>query len=131
MASPLHNRKANEIQHRFNEEVADKLEEAGVVVDKVEPAAEGRMKVALEKIKDALAEGRQLIAHRQKLLKLDDHSEYGWSLVELYEDALADDSEDEKRIDKAERAAERKAQAKRRKEAALALSRYNSSKQVI
>ena len=46
MASPLHNRKANEIQHRFNEEVADKLEEAGVVVDKVEPAAEGRMKVA-------------------------------------------------------------------------------------
>ena len=112
-------RKANEMQHRFNEEVADKLEEAGAIVDKVETAAEGRTKVALEKIKDALTEGRQLIAHRQKLLKLADRSEYGWSLVEQYEeDALADDSDDEKRIEKAERAAERKVQAKRRKEAA-------------
>ena len=110
-------RKANEIRHRFNEEVADKLEEAGTVVDKVEPAAKGLTKVVLEKIKDALAEGRQLIAHRQQLLKLADRSEYGWSLVEQYEDVLADDSEDEKRIDKAERAAGRKEQAKRRKEA--------------
>eukprot|EP00731_Ephydatia_muelleri_P023446 Em0015g1029a len=125
-------RKANEIQHRFNEEVADKLEEAGAVVDKVEPAAEGRTKVALEKIKDALAEGRQLIAHRQKLLKLADRSEFGWSLVEQYkEDALADDSEDEKRIDKAERAAERKAQAKRRKEAADERKRVPNGREAV
>ena len=65
-------------------------------------------------------EGRQLIAHRQKLLKLADRSEYGWSVVEEYEeDGLADDSEDEKRIEKAERAAERRVQAKRRKEAVV------------
>ena len=125
-------RKANEMQHRFNEEVADKLEEAGAVVDKVEPAAEGRTKVALEKIKDALAEGRQLIAHRQKLLKLADRSEFGWSLVEQYEeDALADDFEDENRIDKAERAAERKAQAKRRKEAADERKRVPNGREAV
>eukprot|EP00731_Ephydatia_muelleri_P018538 Em0011g578a len=99
-------RKANEMQHRFNEEVADKLEEAG--------------------------SGRQLIAHRQKLLKLADHSEYGWSLVEQYEeDALADDSEDEKRIDKAERAAERKVQAKRRKEAADERKRVPNGREAV
>ena len=45
------------------------------------------------KIKEALTEGRQLIAHTQKLLiKLADQSEYGWSIVEEYEqDGLADD----------------------------------------
>ena len=111
-------KKANEIQHRFNEDVEDKLDEAEATVAKAEPTAEGRTKEALGKIKEALAEGRKLIAHRQKLLKLADRSEYGWSVVQEYEeDGLADDSDDEKRIEKAERAAERRAQAKRRKEA--------------
>ena len=64
-----------------------------------------------------MTEGRQLITHRQKLLKLADRSEYGWSVVDEYEDGLADDSEDKKRIEKAEQAAEWRAQAKRRKEA--------------
>ncbi|KAL5518174.1 hypothetical protein EMCRGX_G003861 [Ephydatia muelleri] len=79
--------------------------------------AEGHTKEALEKIKEALTEGRQLITHRQKLLKLADRFEYGWSVVDEYEDGLADDSEDKKRIEKAEQAAEWRAQAKRRKEA--------------
>ena len=80
---------------------------------------EGCTKEALGKIKETLTEGRQLIAHRRKLLKLANRSEYGWSIVEEYEeDGLANDSEDKKRIEKAEWAAERRAQAKRRKEAA-------------
>ena len=117
-ASYTFKRKANEIQHRFNGDMADKLNEAEAAVAKVEPTAEGRMKEVLGKIKEALAEGRQLIAHRQKLLKLADRSEHRWSVVDEYEeDRLANDSEDEKRIEKAERAAERRVQAKRRKEA--------------
>ena len=82
------------------------------------PTREGRTKAALRKIKDALSEGRQLIAHRQKLLKLADRLEYGWKVVDQYEDELADDSEDEKRISKVEQAAERLALAKGIREAA-------------
>ena len=65
-----------------------------------------------------MAEGRQLIADRQKMLKLADWSKYGWLVVKEYEeDGLADDSEDEKRIEKAEWVVESRMQAKRRKEA--------------
>ncbi|ETW96471.1 MAG: hypothetical protein ETSY2_46335 [Candidatus Entotheonella gemina] len=64
---------------------------------------------------DALKEGRQLLTERQKLIKIADRSEYGWGVVAEYTtDELAEDSDDEKRIEKAERAAEQKA-AKRRK----------------
>ena len=39
-----------------------------------------------------------------------DRSEFGWSLIAEYDaDELADDSDDEKKIEKAEKAAERKA----------------------
>ena len=112
-------RKANEMQHRFNEDVAERVEEAEAALDRVGTSSE-RDKEAVERVKEVLKEGKQLIAHRQKLLKLADRSEHGWTVVEEYEeDGLADDSEDEKRIEKAERAAERRIQAKRRKEAAL------------
>ena len=49
------------------------------------------------------------LAHRQKLIKLADRSESGWAVVEEYDaDALADNSDDERKIEKAEKAAERK-----------------------
>jgi hypothetical protein len=55
------------------------------------------------------------LARRQKLIKLADRSESGWAVVEEYDaDALADNSDDERKIEKAEKAAERKL-AKRRK----------------
>ena len=61
----------------------------------------------------------QLLAERQKLIKIADRSDHGWGVVAEYTaDELADDSDDEKRILKAERAAERKA-AKRKKSAAV------------
>ena len=44
------------------------------------------------------------LARRQKLIKLADHSESGWAIVEEYNaDALADD---ERKIEKAKQAAE-------------------------
>ena len=55
------------------------------------------------------------LTHRQKLIKLADRSESGWAVVDEYDaDALADNSEDERKIEKAEKAAEKKL-AKRRK----------------
>ena len=49
------------------------------------------------------------IANRQKLIKIADRAELGWVVVEAYEsDDLASDSEDERRLIKAEKEAERK-----------------------
>lgn len=50
-----------------------------------------------------------LIQQRQKLLKLADSSELGWKVVKEYQsNPLASDSEDEKKMYKAELRAERK-----------------------
>ena len=48
-----------------------------------------------------------MIEKRQKHIKVADRSEYGWVTVGVCEDdALADDSEDEKKLERAEKEAE-------------------------
>ena len=54
-----------------------------------------------------VAEGKQIIKKRQKLIKIADKNKDGW-LVEYQSDDLASDSEDEKKIRKAKAAAEKK-----------------------
>ena len=47
---------------------------------------------------------------KEAFIKIADHSDHGWSTVAEYQDdELTSDSEDEKRIEKTEKAAERKA----------------------
>ena len=56
-----------------------------------------------------MAEGRQLIKKRQKLIKLTDRSKDGWLVVQEYDsDELASNSEVEKKIWKAKLSAEKK-----------------------
>ena len=56
----------------------------------------------------ALKEGMHLNDERQRLIKIADRSESGWLTVQEYEtDKIADDSDDEKRITRAKRQAER------------------------
>ena len=56
-----------------------------------------------------LNEGKIAIEARMKLIKLADKSDHGWQTVSEYiTNELADNSDDEKRIDRAEQAAERK-----------------------
>ena len=63
-----------------------------------------------EKATQEMDAGETLLINRQKMIKLADHSELGWSVVEEYEaDELADNSKDEKRMARAEKEAERKA----------------------
>ena len=88
-----------------------------------------KMAEPLQKAKDALATGERLVSQRQKAVKLADRSEFGWKLVKNYEaDELADDEDDEKRINKAEKAAEKEAAAGRKKRTASRLARVSSSK---
>ena len=103
-------KKGNEAQAKFNSEVEDAVQEA---MDELE--GESRPSQSVERAKAALEKGAKKIAERQKLIKLADRSDFGWSVVTEYTaDELADNSEDEKRIEKAEKAAEKKS-VKRRK----------------
>ena len=52
-----------------------------------------------EVAKEELKEGQQEVAARQKRIRLGDRSEYGWAMVEAYnDDELAEDPVDENRI---------------------------------
>lgn len=97
-------KKSNEKQHQFNETVQDKLESAQKSLSSTPPA--------IERAREALKEGELLIKDRQKLIRIADRSEYGWATVAEYEeDELADGSDDEKRLYKAELRAGKKVKA--------------------
>ena len=82
-----------------------RLSQAARVLD------EGPAKLALEKAKLSLRQGKDALAYRQKLIKVADRLELGWAVVAEYEtDGLAAGSDDEKRL---ERTAERKVAHKR------------------
>ena len=88
-------RKSCEDQFKFNLKVVGKLKDA-----------EARLAAEVKDIPKAskdISEGITLLNHRQKLIKLADSSDMGWKVVKEYEaNPLASDSEDEKRINKAE-----------------------------
>ena len=104
-------RRGNEEQHKHNVKVAKKMNEiqttlSGTVdMDKVVTA------------KEKLTEGLQIIKNRQKLIKLADSTELGWALVEEYEkNPLAEDSDDEKKIQKAKLRADKTKKEKIKKQ---------------
>ena len=103
-------KKAHEEQARFNSQVEEALQEAQEALTALDETP------ALQRARDALEKGGRLLAERQKLIKIADRSINGWGVVQEYTaDELADDSDDEKRLEKAEKAAERKAGLRKRK----------------
>ena len=103
-------KKAHEEQATFNAKVQDALKEA---TDALDDTADSP---AIQRAKTAVEEGKHLLAERQKLIKIADRSANGWGVVAEYTaDELAVDSDDEKRLEKAEKAAERKAGLKWRR----------------
>ena len=86
-------KKANEDQFRFNTKIQDTLEET-------KAAAQAN---ALDKVKDSLQKGEDLLKECQKHILLADKSEYSWSTVQEYKNSeITDDSNDEKKMFKAE-----------------------------
>ena len=72
--------------------------------------------MVIARARECLQKGRQLLAERQKLIRIADRLEHGWgAVVEYTADELADDSIDEKQLEKAERSAEYKAVKWRKK----------------
>ena len=84
-----------------------------------EPAKE-----AIKEAETSLDEGLKTLEKRQKHIKVADRSEFGWATVEHYEShPLATDSDDEKRLDKAEKEAERAANNRRRGSSATGIKK--------
>ena len=75
-------KKANEDQFRFNSKLQDTLDETKTAVQAN----------AMDKVKDSLQKGENLLKERQKHILLADKSEYGWSTVErLPRDSLREE----------------------------------------
>ena len=95
--------KENETQYIFNDNVKDQLLSTGKHLDGIE-ATTSADRDALDKAKRELEQGLQLISARQKRIKVADQSEFGWATVDEYEqDTLAENEDDAKRLEKAEK----------------------------
>ena len=67
-------RKGNEEQATFNAKLDEKIAEAEVELAEAGPSTSP----ALQRARDVLKQGRQLLAERQKLIKIAGRSEHGW-----------------------------------------------------
>ena len=83
---PQFNKKSNEEQYKA---IKDAVEDAQIALERND----------VEKTKQALDKGMDLLQERQKSILLADKSQYGWKTVLEYKHHdLADDEEDEKKI---------------------------------
>ena len=99
-------KKANKDQYRFNSKLTDVLDEA-----KSSCSTQN-----LDKVKESLEKGENLLAERQKHILLADKSDYGWMVIQKYKkNDLADDSDDEKKIIRAEARARTKQNSQKAK----------------
>ena len=116
-------RKGNEEQFKFNSAVEEHFDAAKKELGKLEPRGEAEKKI-VEHMKAHLDEGTKTIAVRQKHIKIADRSDLGWAVVEAYmDDELASDSDDERRLYKANREAQQSIKRKRSESAAAAAKR--------
>ena len=107
-------KKGNEKQYRFNESLQEQFHVAGMRLE--EATSVPSVPPVLRQAQMAMQEGTHLLRLRQKAIRLADCSEFGWSLVAEYDvNKLPDESDDEKKIENAEEAAERKAAMAARK----------------
>ena len=112
-------KRGNEEQFNINSKVLEKITDAetalGCLLDKENLQIDEREVTELHAAHAAVVESKDLLKKRQKLVKLADKSESGWKVVDEYEsNELAEDSEDEKKINKAENRASRKIKENRR-----------------
>ncbi|XP_021354281.1 uncharacterized protein LOC110450839 [Mizuhopecten yessoensis] len=92
-------KKGNEEQHKVNTKVRQAMKEAEAALKEKDG----------KEAMDMISKSIDILDHRQKLIKIADSSEFGWRTVSEYEKKeLADNSEDEKRMVKAENRAQKK-----------------------
>eukprot|EP00731_Ephydatia_muelleri_P026422 Em0018g522a len=101
----------NQSQYDFTDAVL------GQVQDALRDLEYGSTEETREAAVHSLQKAAEMLERRMKLIKMADRSEYGWAVVAEYEsDELAVDSDDEKRISRAEKEAEKKWLRKRKRQ---------------
>ncbi|XP_060566448.1 inter-alpha-trypsin inhibitor heavy chain H3-like [Ruditapes philippinarum] len=92
------------------------MEEEKEMLSRIEALINSKFETFEQRMSDTQKElSQSQLSHRQKCIKLTDSSEHGWNVVNEYEaHPLADNSDDEKKIYKAQMQAERKVQRERR-----------------
>ena len=91
------------------------LDHAVQLLDKSDEASDALKAKSYDKVKAALDSGTEVVSKRIKVIKMADKSDFGGSTVNEYlSDELASNSDDEKRMYRAERRAERKTKERRR-----------------
>ncbi|KAL5490747.1 hypothetical protein EMCRGX_G015926 [Ephydatia muelleri] len=104
-------RPGNQSQYDFTDAVL------GQVQDALRDLEYGSTEETREAAVHSLQKAAEMLERRMKLIKMADRSEYGWAVVAEYEsDELAVDSDDEKRISRAEKEAEKKWLRKRKRQ---------------
>ncbi|XP_063436225.1 uncharacterized protein LOC134717658 [Mytilus trossulus] len=100
-------RKGNENQYKHEVKVLTKLTEAKAQLDGTDLSVE-----SIHQARDNIVEGMAIVRDRQKLIKLADSSELGWRVVKEYTtNPIGDDSEDEKKMIRAQNRAERRSKS--------------------
>ena len=98
----------NRFQYHHNIDVASKVEEAQNYLDKKNPS--------VKKAREALSEGMLIIEDRNKDILVADTSEGGWDTVNEYKKKqIAEDSDDDRKLRKADTNAVRKREQKKKK----------------
>ncbi|XP_062603797.1 uncharacterized protein LOC134265592 [Saccostrea cucullata] len=93
-------KKGNENQYKHEAKVLTKLKEAREHLNSDD---------GVDLAKSSINEGIELVKSRQKVIKLADSSQLGWRVVQEYQaNPIADDSDDEKKMYRAQMRAERK-----------------------
>ena len=93
-------RQGNRSQYDFTDTVRGQVQDALSDLERG-----GSEETAIFSLRKAV----EMLERRMRLIKMADRSEYGWAVVAEYEaDELAVDSDDEKRIYRAEKEAEKK-----------------------
>ena len=116
--------KGNEVQYKFNGAVVDACKEVSAQLETATAGELGTSSASATKVtstfqvaREAVEEGEKHLETWQKHVRLADQSELGWMVVKEYEtDKLAAAAADEKRMADAEKAAEKKAAAKGKKQ---------------
>jgi len=94
------------MQHNFNVEVEDSITSAHQEFERMTESMRVEDRSMLERATEYLEEGASALKMWQKLIKVADRSEFGWGAACHYQvDPLADHSDDEKELQRADKAA--------------------------
>ena len=86
------------------------------MLDKFDEASDALKAKSYDKVKAALDSSTEVVSKRIKVIKMADKTDFGWSTVNEYlSEELASNSDDEKRMYRAERRAESKTKERRRR----------------